>query len=158
MELNRTNTQTSDQLVSNAGTITPSGVSILTVTNLGPALQAGDVFQLFSAPVSGFATVNLPALPASYGWTNRLALDGSLMVQMLVSTLPTNITVQVVNNTLTLTWPADHTGWRLQSQTNGAGQGLSSNWADVSGSTNVSQVNLPVDPANGSVFFRLVYP
>ena len=35
---------------------------------------------------------------------------------------------------LTLSWPADHTGWRLQAQTNNPTTGLGTNWFDVPGS------------------------
>ena len=156
MELDRTNSPACDQLVSSTGTITTGGTLI--VTNLGPALQAGDVLQLFNRPVSGFATVSLPSLPANCVWIDHLAVDGTIGVLAAVSTTPTNITAQMANDTLTLTWPADHTGWRLQAQTNGLDVGLGTNWMDVPDSTNVNQVTVPVDPNPGSVFFRLIYP
>jgi hypothetical protein len=57
-------------------------------------------------------------------------------------------------NPLTLSWPADHTGWRLQMQTNLLG----TNWVDVPGATTTNLMTLPVNPANASVFYRLVYP
>jgi hypothetical protein len=72
--------------------------------------------------------------------------------------VPTNITSAFDGANLTLSWPADHIGWRLQSQTNSLSVGLGTNWADVSGSTTTNQVITPVDAANGSVFFRMIYP
>jgi hypothetical protein len=44
---------------------------VLTVTNLGPALQGGDSFQLFSAgSLSGaFTATNLPALNPGLAWS-----------------------------------------------------------------------------------------
>jgi hypothetical protein len=75
-----------------------------------------------------------------------------------VNTNPTNIVSVVSGNNLTVSWPADHTGWRLQSQTNAIGVGLRSNWVDVAGSTSVNQLTIPISRANGSVFFRMVYP
>jgi hypothetical protein len=75
-----------------------------------------------------------------------------------VNTSPTNLTVSVTGNQLTLSWPADHTGWTLQAQTNGLGVGLTTNWFEVSGSASANSVVIPVDPTNGSVFYRLVYP
>jgi hypothetical protein len=156
MEVNRTNSQTSDQLASGSGIITGGGSLI--VSNSGPPLQAGDVFHLFNVPAEGFSSVTLPSLPSNCAWTNTLALDGTIQVVNFVSTSPTNITMQISGNLLTLAWPADHTGWRLQAQTNSAGQGLSDNWVDVADSTNVNQETMPIDPANGSVFFRLIYP
>ena len=71
---------------------------------------------------------------------------------------PTNIVASVSGNQLTLAWPADHTGWQLQVQTNSLSIGLGTNWVQVSGSTSVNQVVVPMNPTNGSVFYRLVYP
>jgi hypothetical protein len=60
--------------------------------------------------------------------------------------------------TLTLSWPADHLGWILQSQTNSLGAGLSTNWVDVAGSEagNTNEIN--IDSASPTVFFRLRHP
>jgi len=152
MELNRTNGQTGDQLVSALGNITAAG--ILTVTNLGPTLQAGDVFPLFNQPVSGFTTVNLPDA-GSNAWANNLANNGTLAV---VATAPPNLTTRLAEgNLLTLTWPADHTGWRLQVQTNDPARGLSTNWSEVVGATITNQLSIPINPTNGSVFYRLLF-
>jgi hypothetical protein len=57
-----------------------------------------------------------------------------------------------------LSWPADHIGWHLQSQTNAPGQGLGTNWSDTDGSDLTNEITLPIDPTAGSVFFRLKYP
>jgi hypothetical protein len=73
--------------------------------------------------------------------------------------VPVSMQSAVVNgNTLQLTWPADHTGWVLQSQTNAPGSGLSDNWVTVSGSTSVNTVSFTIDPTQGSVFYRLQMP
>jgi autotransporter-associated beta strand protein len=148
MELNRTNSPVCDQLISTAGTIAVTGT--LTVTNLGPALQAGDVFQLFPGPVGGIPKINLPVLPVTCAWTNRLAMDGSIQVVPSSFTVITNLSAQVSNHILTLSWPADHTGWKLQSQTNFPAQGLGTNWSDVANSTNVNQVAIPMDPSTAA--------
>jgi autotransporter-associated beta strand protein len=163
MKLNRTNAQTSD-LLSSAKTITITGNGTLTVTNLGPALQAGDSFQLFNQAVSGFAVTNLPVMDANnnllYTWTNEVAINGSIQVLTAlpaVNTTPTNITVQASGGNLTLSWPSDHTGWTLQAQTNSIVVGLSTNWVDVTGSSITNQMIMPINPTNGCAFFRLVY-
>ena len=65
---------------------------------------------------------------------------------------PTNITVSVSSNTLTIAWPADHVGWILQAQTNGLSTGQ---WFDLPGSDAVNAVVIPINPANTSVFYRL---
>ena len=42
----------------------------LTVTNVGPAVQGGDTFQLFNHAVTGFTATNLPVLGSGMIWTN----------------------------------------------------------------------------------------
>jgi autotransporter-associated beta strand protein len=153
MELNRTNAQPNDKLVSTSGTI--SGGGILTVTNLGPTLQGGDAFQLFNQPVGGFAALTLPTLPAGTVWQTNISLNGSIRV---VATNATNVNISLAENQLTVSWSPDHTGWRLQAQTNDAITGLDAYWFDVANSTLTNQMLLPISTANGSVFFRLVYP
>lgn len=76
----------------------------------------------------------------------------------LVSLLSTNLTISINGSQIQLSWPPDHTGWRLEAQTNSLGAGLGTNWTTVAGSTNVYQMPLPVGFTNGNVFYRLVYP
>ena len=76
----------------------------------------------------------------------------------LISTAPTNIVASVSGNTLTLSWPADHLGWKLQVQTNSLSAGLGTNWITVPGSDAVISTNITINPANGAVFYRLTYP
>jgi fibronectin-binding autotransporter adhesin len=161
MELNKISA-TSDQVratTTTATTITYGGTLVL--TNLNGNLSATDTFKLFSASnyVGAFTALS-PDLPGpGLAWnTNTLATDGILRLTATVNTTPTNIVVVLTGNQLNLSWPADHTGWRLQVQTNSASVGLGSNWVDVPGSTSVNSVNFTVDPANGAVFFRMVYP
>ena len=75
-----------------------------------------------------------------------------------VSATPPQLTSGISSGQLQFTWPADHTGWRLQVQTNPLTSGLGSNWLTVPNSTNVNQFAAPIDSINGGVFFRLVYP
>ncbi|HEU5396159.1 MAG TPA: glycosyl hydrolase family 28 protein [Verrucomicrobiae bacterium] len=76
----------------------------------------------------------------------------------LPSSQPTNVAVQLSGNQLVLTWPQDHIGWRLQIQTNNLASGLGTNWTDVPAATTTNQVPVPINPTNGSVFLRMVYP
>ena len=69
---------------------------------------------------------------------------------------PTNISAVVSNSTLILSWPTDYLGWILQAQTNHAG--LGTNWVNVDGSSSSTIYNIPINPANPSVFFRLRSP
>jgi len=70
----------SDTLVSStAGHISFGGV--LTVTNIGGALQANQSFTLFSAPslTGSFTSTNLPATPNYTVWnTSQLGLNGTI--------------------------------------------------------------------------------
>jgi glucose/arabinose dehydrogenase len=62
------------------------------------------------------------------------------------------LSAQRAGNTLEISWPV--AGGRLQIQTNGLG----TDWADVPNSSTTNRVVVPIDPANGSVFYRLAIP
>jgi autotransporter-associated beta strand protein len=142
-----------------ASTIAYGGT--LRVVTLAGAITAGNTFKMFSASnyVGTFASI-LPATPGTgLGWnTNTLATDGTLRVISTVNTNRTNIAFTISGNQLTLSWPADHIGWRLQAQTNPPGVGLRTNWSDYPGSTTVNSVITTISPTNGSVFYRMIYP
>jgi hypothetical protein len=82
----------------------------------------------------------------------------NLVIASGVSLTPTNIVASVSGNQLTLSWPADHLGWILQSQTNSLSVGISGNWTDVAGSETGTQSVITIDAANPTVFFRLRSP
>ncbi len=84
--------------------------------------------------------------------------NATLTVVPVVNATPINLFVTVGNGSLTLAWPADHVGWRLESQTNSPGIGLSTNWSTVAGSTATNQMIIPVNFMAGSAFFRMAYP
>ena len=126
--------------------------------------MTGDKFQLFSAPVSGFSSVNLPASnPAntvSYVWTNKLAIDGSIEVLSGASPINTNpppIISSFNGSSLSLSWPTN-SGWILQMQTNNLATGLGTNWVDVPGSENITSTNITVNADQPTVFYRLRLP
>ena len=75
-----------------------------------------------------------------------------------VSTAPTALGFVTGGGQIQLSWPLDHTGWRLEAQTNGLSAGLGTNWTTVSNSTGTNTMTMPVSATNGSVFFRLRYP
>ncbi|HWX22884.1 MAG TPA: PQQ-dependent sugar dehydrogenase [Candidatus Binatia bacterium] len=70
--------------------------------------------------------------------------------------LSVRLAAQVVSNQLYISWPI--AGGRLQTQTNAPGVGLGTNWVTLPGSTMTNHVVVPIDPANGSVFYRLAMP
>src|SRR5262249_37776422 len=135
----------------------------LIVTNIGPTnFTAGDSFILFNHPVSGLTLgAPLPALPcAGLHWTNKITIDGTLPVigTPCVTTSPTNFTAVVIGHTLDPSLPADHHDWQLQGQTNSINVGIATNWVTIAGSDATTHVVIPLNPGNGSAFFRLVYP
>jgi len=159
MEISKSgSTLTNDQL--NATSTLAYG-GALVITNLGPdALATGDSFKLFNATgYSGnFTSTNLPALEAGLMWSWSPG-DGTLSVIPAINTTPTNLTATVTGNQLTLNWPSDHTGWTLQAQTNSLGAGLNPDgWFSVEGSTTTNSMTITLDPAQPTVFYRMVYP
>jgi autotransporter-associated beta strand protein len=154
MELNAT-ARTND-LVRGLTSLTYGGA--LTLSNLAGTITASSAFKLFSAnSYSGAFAALTPASPGpNLAWnTNTLTTDGTLRV---VSTTPVTMAKAISSGAFTLSWPADHTGWRLQAQTNSISVGLGSNWFDVPNSVITNRMSFTVDPAVGCVFYRLVYP
>lgn len=136
------------------GALTRTGGSLV-VTNVGTPLAIGNKFYIFNKPVSGFGTVT----GAGSTWQNDLAVDGSITALTVpVNANPTNIVATVSGNQLILSWPADHTGWSLQVQTNTLATGLRTNWVTIPGSSASNSYTNTYNPANGAVFYRMVYP
>lgn len=132
---------------------------VLRVDNLSGALAAGDAFKLFSAGTyDGSFSSFEPARPGpGLLWdVSTLTTDGTLRVAQGGPMVGTNITAVVQGNTLRLSWPAEYTGWILEGQTNAPGTGLSGHWSPVAGSGGTNQVYFDLDPAQGSVFYRLI--
>lgn len=159
MEIAKNASVRTNDLLNATGAISYGGS--LSVSHLGPdALAAGDSFKLFNgASYSGaFTNLTLPAIDPAYFWTNRLALDGTLAVLLVVSITPPNLVTTVVGSTLQLSWPTNHIGWRLEAQTNALSAGLGTNWTTVAGSAQTNLLMFPIDPANSAVLYRLTYP
>jgi len=74
------------------------------------------------------------------------------------SAVSTELSLVVNDGVLSVAWPADHTGWILQAQTNSLSNGLGTNWVDVADATGTNQTTVTSDPSNGGVFYRLVHP
>jgi len=152
MSINKTNGIISYSQLGVSGGLQLGGT--LNVIFSGSGLTNGDKFQLFSSSVisSNFTTVNLPS---GVTWTNNTSVDGSIVVAS-VSTEPTNppsITTSISAGNLTLSWPLAYNSYVLQSQTNSLNIGLSTNWVTVLTTNNT--IIMPMNSANGSVFYRL---
>jgi autotransporter-associated beta strand protein len=130
----------------------------LTVTNLAGTLALGNQFKLFTASSASGSFSSLvgsagPGLAYSFNPTN-----GVLSIVTGIASNPTNLTFHVTGATLAISWPADHLGWILQSQTNTLGAGLGTNWVDINGSSAATSNNATITPTNPTVFFRLRHP
>jgi len=156
-----TNNYTGNTTV-NGGTLELAQPSLFANSTVNVA--SGATLQLDFATTNQVAGLVLGGVTQPLGVYNNTTSPsfitgaGSLLVAQSVATNPTNITTVVNGNTLELAWPADHTGWTLQVQTNTLSAGLGTNWVDVPGSASVRSVTNTINPAHGSVFYRLHYP
>ena len=73
-----------------------------------------------------------------------------------VASNPTNITFSVSGSSLTLSWPADHLGWIVQS--NAVSVADPAAWFNIPGSDAVTTLDLTITPTPPQVFFRLIRP
>lgn len=161
LKLNKAGATLSNDSIQNLFGITYGGTLKLNIT-ASPALTTSDEFPLFSSSSYDGAFIEIiPAAPApGLAWdTSTLAIDGTLRITTsTVNVNPTNLTFSVSGGEVELSWPESHVGWRLQAQTNSINVGISDNWFTVPGSSSTNRVILAVDPANGTVFYRMVYP
>jgi autotransporter-associated beta strand protein len=139
---------TNDQVVANA--VNYGGT--LTVSDLSGGLSAGDSFHVFSA---GSHTGDFTSIVGSPGPNLAWTFNPSNGVLSVVATVvpPPTLDYTWAGSTLTLSWSDPL--FRLQSQTNGLTTGIGTNWTDFPGGA-ASPVSIPIDPANPSVFFRLI--
>jgi len=142
LEVDKSLAATND-LVQVGGTLTNVGTSVVTITNLGPALAAGDSFKFFSKPLlNGEAVSFSPATPGvGLAWTNKLAVDG---------------TVGIVSTAVVGT-PADLVGLTLSAGT--LSPAFSSNVLNYSASAAYSNSTVALTPtaANPGASIRVIY-
>ena len=151
---------------------TTISAGLLQVSN--PSFSAGSTVTIANGAIleMDFATTNIinklvlngvSQPPGFYNSSSSssfiIGTSGHRLQVSTVNPTPTNIVTTVKSgNQLTLSWPADHIGWRLQAQTNPPGVGLNSHWVDVAGSASVNTVPITIVNTNGPVFFRMIYP
>jgi hypothetical protein len=87
-------------------------------------------------------------------WNWRTWYDGVGYVP-LTNTNPPSLNFNQLNPTLEFSWPAEHVGWRLE--TNSVGLQATNSWFEVPASTQTNLVAIPVNAASPQVYFRLVY-
>jgi autotransporter-associated beta strand protein len=158
------NNGTNDQ-VTGVGTLNIGGTFVINNQSVTPYFvgQAIPLFQFQGfTNISGTVPIITPFPGNHLAWdTSTLLTDGVLRVGPLTTTPPSPvISNSVSGGNLTISWPADHIGWTLQSQTNALNKGLksgSTNWFDIPGSANVNSVTIPISNTNPTVFYRLRY-
>jgi|GEM_PF-1223743 len=137
-------------------------------TNSTVTVNTGGLLKLDFAGTNVVTNIVLGAsikLPGTYNSVNSPSfITGTGSLQILststIANYSTNITATVTGGGtgITVAWPTTHLGWELAVQTNSLATGLANNWVTNAGTASVTSTNYPINPANGSVFFRLVHP
>ncbi len=123
----------------------------------GPSLNSTSGFAL------GGATINIDGSWSGGVQQVLTATNGQLTVTvppisaiLLTPILaPPAITFSANGNQLTLNWPTNYSGWLLQSNSIGL---TTTNWIAVPGSSNTNRLQIPIDPGQANVFYRLSSP
>jgi hypothetical protein len=110
-------------------------------------------FSLLSARMADSGEYDVQVSNAAGG----VGSSSATLTVIPANTNATPLSVTVTGELLQVSWPVDHTGWRLEMQTNSLAEGLNSGWVTVPGSDATNRVILPIDHP-GVAFFRLVYP
>ena len=149
---------TNDVLVCQ-GTFEAGGSLLLNDLGTEP-LRVGDSFTLVQASAfapGAFTQIQLPPLAPELAWDHsNLASAGVLAV---VPKTPPSLAVLVQSGSvggdaLSISWPADESGYVLLGQTNAPGETLSHIWYPVPDVTN-NRVVVPVNRDQGPTFYRL---
>ena len=124
----------------------------------------GNSFNLLNYTSETGVLFTNAVLPPAFTWqTNYNATAFAITVvsrPAFTNATPTNIySAPISSATLYLAWPGDHTGWKLQSQTNSLTTGIDpANWATLVGSSATNEFFMPIVKTNATVFYRMVSP
>lgn len=129
--------------------------------NVKESIIRGGPYMLIATNISALMYTNTGLMPGtsyyfvvsainSYGESTNSSEAGA----ETVSTNVPELGVVLEGKQMRFSWPADHIGWHLEAQTNSLEKG----WFVISVSGSTNYIVLPVDTANSSVFFRLIYP
>jgi hypothetical protein len=105
----------------------------------------------------GAANVLQVQVVSQSGATNTYTVNVTLQPNQSAFKLSNSVS----GTTLTLSWPADHLGYRLLEQTNNLNKGVSANisdWMPMPGSTGITTTNITMTKTNLNEYYRLVYP
>jgi hypothetical protein len=140
------------------GLTTFSGINPATLNNLP---NAGGTNTYGEYATGSFTATGSDEMILWNGAGSGYTVVCSISVRDVTGIVETNavpLSSTMASGSLQLSWPPDHMGWILQEQINPINVGLGDNWVDVTDSTNVNAMTVPITATNGSVFFRLVQP
>ncbi len=145
----------SNDVINVKGALTYGGTLQLNPSGIVP-LTAGSAFKLFNfGSQSGNFTTIAGSPGTGLAWSFN-PTNGVASVLATIASNPTNITASVTGNQLNLSWPADHLGWLLQS--NSVNLANTNDWFTVPGSASTSTEVITVDPTKPAVFYRIAHP
>jgi hypothetical protein len=84
------------------------------------------------------------------------ASNSAIAAVYSVPATPPNLSISSSGSALQLSWPADHTGWLLQQNTNSLAD--TNAWFTLSNSVVTNMATIPIPADASQVFFRLTYP
>jgi len=157
VKVNKSLTQSNDFVTVSGGLGNTNNGAVI-VNNLGPALAVGNKFALFSQPVTGG-----DALSVSGGgvvWSNRLSVDGSIVVLSITVPRPVITSVQVTAGAANIVFGGTNGlgTYHVLSSTNLSQTSWTVEAAgSFDGSGNFSVTNL-ITPGNPQKFYRLQLP
>jgi hypothetical protein len=139
----------------------PAGTGVLNggfleanIFDQGQQVYVGARSDGFNRLAGDLSELIVASTPMSSGEVAALGNYLSTYHHFALSTpTPTNIVASFSNNQLTFSWPTDHTGWQLQS--NSVSLTATGSWYTVTGSTSTNQITVPVDPTKSQVFYRM---
>ncbi len=147
---------------SSSGVVSNVTMNLVNISNCG--VQVAGVYGVWAGPWKGnnvAGSVNFEGLTVNGDVITFMPVSGNDVVNQVPSTFTFNfvpapaLTPVASGNTLQLSWPANYTGWTLQAQTDAPGDGISTNWSIVSGSTSTNQFSTFLDTTR-NMFFRLI--
>ena len=148
------------------GTLTLSGTTSFQVNNTGSPLVVSNYLLIATnagsvSSVAGAVPLSVTVNGGGTAGINSLVISNHLLYLVVASSVNlsrTNLafTVSGGGTTLNLSWPADHLGWTLQ--TNSLGLANTNDWFPYPGSTSLTNVIIPIDPRQPAVFYRLMHP
>jgi autotransporter-associated beta strand protein len=185
---NNNSSTTYSGAMSGVGSLTKVGTGTLNLTGrstyTGNTTNNGGTLELGQATLASGSTVSIASgakLKLDFSTANRIAalvLNGAsqsagtynagntsayiagagTLVVGPIATNPTNITARVTGQNLSLSWPLDHLGWIIQS--NSVGLLATNAWFNypANGGVDVTNLSISMNPAQANVFYRMIEP